>query len=47
MKTVIALAAISVLVSGCAETKGQFDRIQNVSAQDPWYMIDGSSRFIQ
>jgi outer membrane lipoprotein-sorting protein len=42
MKTAMVLAAVSVLVSGCAETKSQAEtRIQNVSAQDPWYMIYG------
>jgi hypothetical protein len=47
MKTAMVLAAVSGLISGCAQTKSQVDRIQNVSAQDPWYMIDGSARFIQ
>jgi hypothetical protein len=42
MKTAMVLAAVSVLVSGCAETKSQAEtRIQGVSAQDPWYMIYG------
>jgi hypothetical protein len=36
MKTAMVLAAVSVLVSGCAETKSQAE-IQGVSAQDPWY----------
>ena len=40
MKTAMVLAAISVLVSGCAETNSQAG-IQGVSAQDPFYMIDG------
>jgi len=40
MKTAMVLAAISVLVSGCAETKSQAE-IQGVSAQDPFYMIHG------
>jgi hypothetical protein len=39
-KTAMVLAAVSVLVSGCAETKSQAE-IFGVSAQDPWYMIDG------
>ena len=39
-KTVMVLAAVSVLVSGCAETNSQTGT-QNVSAQDPFYMIDG------
>jgi hypothetical protein len=47
MKTAMVLAAVSGLISGCAQTKSQVDRIQNVSAQDPWYMIDGSAQFIQ
>jgi outer membrane murein-binding lipoprotein Lpp len=44
MKTAMVLAAVSVLVSGCAETKSQAEiqgQIQGVSAQDPWYMIYG------
>jgi hypothetical protein len=41
MKTAMVLAAVSVLVSGCAETNSQA-QIQGVSAQDPYYMIDGS-----
>jgi hypothetical protein len=42
MKTAMVLAAVSVLVSGCAETKSQAEiQIQGVSSQDPWYMIDG------
>jgi hypothetical protein len=42
MKTAMVLAAVSVLVSGCAETKSQAGiQTYNVSAQDPWYMIDG------
>ena len=40
MKTAMVLGAVSVLVSGCAETNSQTG-IQNVSAQDPFYMIDG------
>jgi hypothetical protein len=40
MKTAMVLAAVSVLVSGCAETKSQAE-IQGVSAQDPFYMIHG------
>lgn len=32
--------AVSVLVGGCAETKSQTE-IKGVSAQDPFYMIDG------
>jgi hypothetical protein len=40
MKTAMVLAAVSVLVSGCAETKSQ-GTIQGVSAQDPFYMIHG------
>jgi hypothetical protein len=38
MKTAMVLAAVSVLVSGCAETKSQ-GQIYGVSAQDPYYMI--------
>lgn len=40
MKTAVVLAAASVLVSGCAGTKTPTG-LQNLSAQDPWYMIDG------
>ena len=40
MKTAMVLAAVSVLVSGCAETNSQA-KIEGVSAQDPFYMIDG------
>jgi hypothetical protein len=40
MKTAMVLAAVSVLVSSCAETNSQ-TQIQGVSAQDPYYMIDG------
>ena len=40
MKTAMVLAAISVLISSCAETNSQ-DKIEGVSAQDPYYMIDG------
>ena len=40
MKTGMVLAAVSVLVSSCAETNSQ-TQIQGVSAQDPYYMIDG------
>jgi hypothetical protein len=40
MKTAMVLAAVSVLVSGCAESKNQAE-IQGVSGQDPFYMIDG------
>jgi hypothetical protein len=40
MKTAMVLAAVCVLVSGCAETKSQAG-IQGVSAQDPFYMIQG------
>jgi hypothetical protein len=40
MKTGVVLGAVSVLVSGCAETKSQ-DKIYGVSAQDPYYMIQG------
>jgi len=39
-KTAIVLAAVSVLVSGCAETKSQ-GQIYGVSAQDPFYMVQG------
>jgi hypothetical protein len=42
MKTAMVLAAVSVLVSGCAETNSQAT-IQGVSAQDPYYMIRGWS----
>jgi hypothetical protein len=43
MKTAMVLAAVSVLVSGCAETKSQAEiqGIQGVSAQDPFYLIHG------
>ena len=46
MKTAMVLATVSVLVSGCAETKSQAEiqgqaGIQGVSAQDPFYMIYG------
>jgi hypothetical protein len=38
MKTALVLAAVSMLISGCAETKShEFLEIQGVSAQDPWY----------
>jgi hypothetical protein len=40
MKTAMVLAAVSVLVNGCAETNSQA-KIEGVSAQDPFYMIDG------
>jgi len=40
MKTAIVLAAVSVLVSGCAETKNQ-GQIYGISAQDPFYMVQG------
>jgi hypothetical protein len=40
MKTAMVLAAVSVLACGCAETKNQAETF-GVSAQDPWYMIDG------
>jgi len=40
MKTAMVLAAVSVMVSSCAETKSQAE-IQGVSAQDPFYMIHG------
>ena len=40
MKTAMVLATISVLVSGCAETNSQA-KIEGVSAQDPFYLIDG------
>jgi hypothetical protein len=40
MKTAMVLAAVAVLVSGCAETKSP-PAIQGVSAQDPFYMIYG------
>jgi len=40
MKTAMVLAAVSVLVSGCAQTKSQ-GKIYGVSAQDPFYMIQG------
>jgi hypothetical protein len=40
MKAAMILAAVSVLVSGCAETKSP-PAIQGVSAQDPFYMIQG------
>jgi hypothetical protein len=40
MKTAMVLAAVSALVSGCAETKSQTE-ILGVSAQDPFYMIHG------
>jgi hypothetical protein len=40
MKTAMVFAAVSVLVSGCAETKSA-PEIQGVSAQDPLYMIYG------
>ncbi|MBV8100106.1 MAG: hypothetical protein JOZ31_13200 [Verrucomicrobia bacterium] len=42
MKTAMILAAVSVLVSSCAETKSQagiHGEILGVSAQDPYYMI--------
>jgi hypothetical protein len=41
IKTAMVLAAVSVLISGCAETKNQAAGIQGVSAQDPFYMIYG------
>jgi hypothetical protein len=43
VKTAMVLAAVSVLVCGCAETKNQSQSlgVPGVSAQDPWYMIDG------
>jgi hypothetical protein len=40
MKTAMVLTAVSVLVCGCAETTNQAGF--GVSAQDPYYMIDGS-----
>jgi hypothetical protein len=40
-KTAMALAAVSVLVSACAEIDRQTGS-QNVSAQDPFYMIVGN-----
>jgi hypothetical protein len=40
MKAAMVLAAVSVLVSGCAETKSP-QAIQGVSAQDPFYIIGG------
>jgi uncharacterized protein YceK len=40
MKATMVLAAVSVLLSGCAETTSQTGT-QNVSAQDPYYMIQG------
>ena len=40
VKAAMVLAAISVLVSGCAEPKSA-PAIQGVSAQDPFYMIQG------
>jgi hypothetical protein len=40
MKTAMVLAAVVVLVSGCAGTKSP-PAIQGVSAQDPFYMIHG------
>ena len=40
MKAAMVLPAVSVLVSGCAETTRQTGT-QNVSAQDPYYMIQG------
>jgi hypothetical protein len=39
-KTAMVVAAVSVLVSGCAETTSQTGT-RNVSAQDPYYMIQG------